>query len=344
MAKILPKGKGLFVWQPENFFTAGEVDDLVDYLSETQTRWASFKVADGIWQCSERRWNFLVELFPKLRKAGISPRVWMYSRGAASDDAARVEGRNIAKLATELNADGIDLDIEGVWGDTSIPNSIKVNRATLMGKSLREFWAGSVSLCSYRYPKYWMQIPWATFDEFVDCYTPQVYWQGQQNSAQQLEWSLEQYREIGLDKPFVPIGAAYSEHGWTASDASIEEFSLAANQLYKDMESPGYGFWSFDSIYGKRDAIYDNCSDMLDRVTDPGDIVPVGESISLSVTAPVLNIRSQPKVSPETLLGKFQEGDVVFVKDIFVVSKSEIWVEHQLGWSALLYGTNTFLG
>ena len=55
MAKILPKGKGLFVWQPENFFAFVEADDLVEYLSETQTRWASFKVADGIWQCSERR-------------------------------------------------------------------------------------------------------------------------------------------------------------------------------------------------------------------------------------------------------------------------------------------------
>jgi hypothetical protein len=98
----------------------------------------------------------------------------------------------------------------------------------------------ALGLCSYRYPSYHPELPWYEFLSRCDFHAPQVYWQDAHNPDYQLRRSVSELSGL-RDLPIIPIGAAYSEHGWTPTDTDLKEFADTA----KDLQLPGIAWWSW---------------------------------------------------------------------------------------------------
>jgi len=93
-----------------------------------------------------------------------------------------------------------------------------------------------ITLCSYRYPYYHLELPWKAFLEKCDFHMPQVYWEQSHNPGYQLTRSLNEFRkleqELDLPQlPYIPVGAAYRQANWWPTVADVDEFDAKAKEL-----------------------------------------------------------------------------------------------------------------
>jgi hypothetical protein len=114
-----------------------------------------------------------------------------------------------------------------------------------------------VGLCSYRFPiTKQNDMKWHDWLNICDFIAPQVYWELSHNAGQQLEWSLQEYREgrmyngkfvkgLESDLPYLPVGSAYRRgNNWTSSTTEIIEFMDTAKRL----GLPSVSFWEWSNI------------------------------------------------------------------------------------------------
>ena len=87
-----------------------------------------------------------------------------------------------------------------------------------------------LGLCSYRYPSYHPEILWNDILRFFDFHAPQVYWIQGHDPAAQMQKSYDELKAL-FNIPFVPVGAAFAEHGWEPTKAEIFEFDLKVKDL-----------------------------------------------------------------------------------------------------------------
>lgn len=230
----LPLGKGMFVWLVDRLLpkSGGSVESLADVARAINLDWVAVKIADGVnafYGTYNKSLGDLTAKFSEaLKQRGIRVWGWHYVYGVYP-----VAEAGIAKARMrELGLEGYIIDAEAEYKYRS-----KEAVAFLQALRTRDF---PIALCSFRYPNLHREFPFEVFMSVVDANMPQVYWVGSQNAGYQLRNSLLQYRRF-RDVPFIPVGAAYQEHGWRASPASIKDFMATA----KELGLPGYSFWEW---------------------------------------------------------------------------------------------------
>jgi len=236
IAEIGLDGTGMFIWKIKET----ENGDPVAITAEAIAAGISFviiKIADGT-NVYNFDWETNVDLVAPVAQAlqnvGIQVWGWHYVYG----DAPQAEADIAISRMDELNLDGYVIDAEHHYKDPG-----KNAAAVQFMASLREGLPDTpVALHAYRFPSL-HPIPWVEFLKCVDINMPQMYWMGAQNSVVQLERTLEEFEQLPYHPPVVPIGAAFSEHGWSPTAESISLFREAAF----DLELPAVGFWEWSN-------------------------------------------------------------------------------------------------
>jgi hypothetical protein len=255
-------GLGIFIWyvnkcagtfKPETAEARNSIKAVMDTVG---MRWAAPKVTDGYLPFNRNgntyygTDNILPEFFKAQKAAGRPLIGWQYIYGALPQKEAEIAAEQISKYELQ----GLILDPEAEYK----ASGRSVAARTYMRK-LRDLCPNvSIALCSYRYPSFHQEIPWAAFLENMDAskgdvHMPQVYWEDDFRSTApkiQLEKSMNELRKL-KDLPFVPAGSAYGKMGslqyWNPTPEQMSNFSASAKLL----GCTGVTWWAWDTIVDK---------------------------------------------------------------------------------------------
>jgi len=233
---MIPKGKGMFVWQLKA--CASDNPNALAFSAKVAGfSWVAIKIQNGI---SEFQLERLPEAIDELRSNGIKVFGWGYLYGAdwIGRSQALREAELTAQLCLKHKLDGFFIDVEKEY---------KRKNASLWATTYMEYlWRHldkdiSIGLCSYRYPSYHPELPWHNFLDLCDFHAPQVYWAMATNPGDQLKRSVRELTTLE-NLPVVPLGSAYKEGGWAGPTvAQMDEFDATA----KELELPGLSWWSW---------------------------------------------------------------------------------------------------
>lgn len=236
--KILPAGKGIFIWKIKNA-EGGDVRAIARVAREMGLHWVAVKVNSGYYNYNLRKlesgvWvdDYIPMLKTELDKVGVE--LWGWG------DAWLLNGKREAeKAVARVQAFGLKgylIDAEG----QAKQSSDRYNQARIYAEIMKaqDF---AVGLCSYRYPEYHMELPWDELLAGCDFHCPQVYWIHGKDPAGQLALSMSSLKII-RDLPFVPAGPAFDEHGWRPTPAELDEF----DQACQDLGCLGVIWWEWD--------------------------------------------------------------------------------------------------
>ena len=229
------EGKGFCLWKISQS-EGGDVDAIANVAQQAGLRHLLIKIADGAYPYNIdriRNVDLVPPLVQALKRRGISPWGWHYVRG----NAPMAEARTAVQRVRDLELDGYVVDAEAPY------NGRHAAAETFMEVLRKDLPHTPIALSSYRFPSYHPQIPWREFLEKCDFNMPQVYWQGANNPAAQLERCLREFRDMTPFRPVIPIGAAYSEHSWVPKAQEIIEFLTATVNL----DLPGANFWEWSA-------------------------------------------------------------------------------------------------
>ena len=277
-------GMGVFIWQVKNCAgenspeTAAAREFIGKTLKTLGVSWAAVKVADGVngfnLQEVKGMWvdTILPAFFDAEEAAGRKRIGWGYIYGFNPLG----EAKRVAEQIKKYGLDGYIIDAEGEYKKAG-----RAAAATTYMKKLRELCPDTpLALCSFRWPSLHPEFPWKAFTDQMDArkgdvHMPQVYWQGAtavNEPAIQLVRSINELKKI-KDLPFIPVGAAYSEHGWSSSRDQIVLFSNHASVL----NLPGINWWSLDQILKKvewQQAVIDASEDWQSGEVVTQDVEP----------------------------------------------------------------------
>jgi len=231
-----PVGKGVWVWQLKNCL-GGDMLSLAVEIKRLGCDYVVIKVANGM---AESNADLLPAAKAAFEALGIKFWGYHYIYGGSmitGSSIAKAEADVAIRIANRLHLAGLFLDAEGqykrkgcaTWADTYL---------TALKTTLPDLPLG---LCSYRWPSYHPEFPWANFLRRVDFHAPQVYWMQAQNSGEQLRRSIKELTALKA-LPIVPVGSAFFEHGWQPTVASINEFDQVAHEL----KLTGVSWWCWD--------------------------------------------------------------------------------------------------
>ncbi len=223
----LPTGKGMFWWIPQRDGTPEDCARLARNAGLTNV---NIKLHDGA-DSQDERWSTQfnkpkrIEYIKAMRNFGVEVHGWcaIYPNDA---NYTRREIDIAKKVIDECEPESLSLDIEGRWQEGG------------WGPLARKYCAAITSgypdlplgMCSYRFPKYFPNVPWEDLLEFSRFHIPQVYWQDSHNPGAQLRESytaLMKLREL----PFIPAGSAYPAGKWAPTVSDLHEFYTTAKEL-----------------------------------------------------------------------------------------------------------------
>jgi len=241
------KGKGIFIWKIQNC-EGGDVAAIADLAEAAGLTHILIKIADGAYSYNydwRNKVDYVPPLVTELRERGISPWGWHYVRG----DAAGAEARKAVERVRDLGLDGYAIDAEHEYkGRYDAAN-------TFMSILRKELPNTPIALASYRFPSLHPTLPWRNFLAKCDLNMPQMYWQGASNPKVQLQRCREEFDGMNNRRPVVPIGAAYTEHGWTPKPGEVVDFLTEARRL--DMKAANFWEWAQARKVGLWDTIAD---------------------------------------------------------------------------------------
>lgn len=227
------KGKGIFIWRIKDC-EGGDVTSIADLAQDAGLTHILIKIADGAYSYNydwRNRVDFIPPLVTELRKRGISPWGWHYVRG----DSPAAEAKKAVERVNALNLDGYVIDAEHEYKG-------RYDAATtFMNIVRRDLPNTPIALASYRFPSLHSSLPWRQFLAKCDLNMPQMYWQGASNPRVQLNRCFEEFDKMNNRLPVVPIGAAYTEHGWTPKENEIVDFLDETRKL----NLTGANFWEW---------------------------------------------------------------------------------------------------
>jgi hypothetical protein len=182
-----------------------------------------------------------------------------------------------------------------------------------------------IGLASYRFPHLHPKLPWSVFRNYVDFDMPQVYWMGAHNSGAQLRASMMEFSRMRPALPYVPTGAAFSEHGWSPTVGEIIEFMDVCGELGLSV----FNFWEWYEAY--------NNEDWWEAITGYQVPDPPPQADLVMVNTAVLNLRNAPLISPATIIGQTQRGKVWKVTGRVIDPMGREWIQsgptvHLAGW------------
>lgn len=295
-------GLGFMVWKLNGLPPAEQV---VRILQKMGVKWISLKVASGSNPYNQvdasgnstGNDNYLKLYLNALKAGGIEVGGWVWPYPVNPVGCA---DRAVERVNT-LGLSFIQHDIEPDWKNKNYASaaSAYMNR---MGGIEQYF-------CSYRFPTLHATVPYNSFLDNVNMTgnSPQVYWDGLHNPREQTLRSEQEYLTF-TNKPFLPIGAAYTDHTpgspnyWEPTPEDFQEFMLTC----QEKRYQAYGFYSLDYIF--RAKRYEWLEAIGGGVAAPP--VPPDPGIKRVKVLKTSNIRSQPTISTSTDIGDAQAGKV----------------------------------
>lgn len=236
------KGLGFFIWRISKL---NPLDETIAKLRGLGVKWVSIKFRDNFYKYNRVNSagtytgtdEYLMQVVNKFKAAGIEVGGWAFL--ATSNMARQAQG-----AVEDINKFGlshwlIDAEYNATYGALWTDAYAKSN-ATAYMNALNVKSGFPVGLCTYRFPRYFPTFP---FKEFLThprttFNAPQVYWMRASNAGEQLRMSKAEYDKIRV-LPWVPMGAAYTEYGWSPNASEIKDFISTA----KSMGLDGWGFW-----------------------------------------------------------------------------------------------------
>ena len=233
-------GKGFFIWKIPDC-EGGNPTAIADVAKAARLSHVCIKIADGPYIYNYDKVNkkdLVPAVVTALHKKGIQAWGWHYIYGYDPVGEARMA----VQRCVGLNLDGYIIDAEGEFKnpgkDVAARTFVKEFR-----RSLPNF---PVALCSYRYPSYHPQFPWAAFLERSNFNMPQVYWEQSHNAGAQLKRSYKEFQGIAPVRPYMATGPTYYVSGWAPTVSDINDFLNTA----KSLKIPAVNFFSWD--YARR--------------------------------------------------------------------------------------------
>lgn len=295
-------GLGFLIWQLKSM---PAVEVVIHYLKAVKARWVSIKVANGAYTFNVDGGNDkpLIAFMDALRTEGIEVGGWHY----VYPDNPGPQGDRAEERRQKLGLAHLLVDAETEWNE---PFGMTAAAKLYLSKiKIANFPTG---LCSYRFPRYFPNFPFAGFcnHESSDLVAPQVYWEGAHNPVVQLARSKEEYAAI-TDRPFVPIGATYGhvqkDQSWW--EPSVDDLTAFTEWCKANVHA--YGYYSLDWI------LTHNRMDWLEAINGgplieppppppPSVIEPIGDFV---VSSAYRNLRIAPgATAPDTIIGAAQRG------------------------------------
>jgi hypothetical protein len=227
------QGKGFYLWQVYRV-ERGNPDIIADIAKQAGLTHVLIKVVDGRYDYNvEDGVDYVQPLVAALRARGIQPWGWQYIYGHYPEK----EADRAIQRVRQLNMDGFVVNAEKEFKF----KGMDVVAREYMKRLRRGLPNIPIGFSSYRYPSYHRPLPFEVFLEYSDINMPQVYWVQATNPGAQLLKSMRQYQNVDPWRTFFPTGAAYKEHGWSATPEQVTEF-LEAVRLY---DLPGCNFWEW---------------------------------------------------------------------------------------------------
>jgi hypothetical protein len=228
------QGKGYFVWRIsacEN----GDVIAITNLAKQANYTHLLIKVADGVYSYNIESNG--VDLAPPLVQAlhawNIQAWGWHYLYG----DYPGIEADKAIERIKTLRLDGYALDVESEYKQPGKEEAARI----FMNRLRYALPTFPVALCSYRFPSYHPQVPWAIFLENCDYNMPQVYWEQAHNPGEQLARCVREFMAMTPYRSILPVGSAYPRGSWTPTPDDILEFLQTTQSLNLSAAS----FWEW---------------------------------------------------------------------------------------------------
>jgi hypothetical protein len=232
-------GKGFFIWKIQKCEN-GDVKQIAQLARNSGFSHVIIKVANGIWKYNydwKNHVDWCPDLVAALRENGIQPWGWHYVFG---EDPVR-EARVAVERVNGLGLKGYVIDTEGHY-------KREKHRHEAAERFMQDLRKGvgkgiPLALSSYRFPSMHPEIPWNQFLRACDLNMPQVYWIHSHNPGAQLHQTLREFASPKFEAhpPVLPTGAAFTEHGWTATASEVREFLETARSL--NLEAANFWEW-----------------------------------------------------------------------------------------------------
>lgn len=232
------------------------------------------KILDGVWGYNQRSYyennqlkyadDILQPWVDAFKAKGIKVYGWQWNYFTAWS-LASTEAKKAKERVAKFSLDGFVINAEAHAKNKPVDTRNYVNNLAGIGVP--------VGLSTYRYPTLHREISYKTFLEVCDFVMPQVYWVGASNAGAQLRRSLDEWRVL-TDLPIYPTGAAFTEHGWTATASEVLDFMRTAISL--ELDSVNFWVW--------KHAVNLKLWDYIAQFPWPGDDTPppAGEAIQLT--------------------------------------------------------------
>lgn len=215
---------GIWIW-----YLSRIRKDYLNKLTECGVKRIYLKVFDG--KSTPMFWNFQCtpEIIQEFKNYGIQVYGWGFHYGT-SDVQKQLDS---VKKAMDCGLDGYIVDVEANVEDT---NTHPYVEELLSG--LRSFiHQGTFGYTSFGHPGFHKQVPWKVLNKYCDIALPQIYFEifrfgsGNENEVQAC---LEAHKQMGLDKPVLPI--------WSSANNAIDPASASELQMYLN-RYPGSSIW-----------------------------------------------------------------------------------------------------
>ena len=241
------QGKGMYLWRVDRVEN-GNADAIGRVAKEAGLSHVLLKVADGRGPYNidwDTNTDWCPPVVEALRARGIEVWGWQYIYGR---DAVK-EAREAIKRVKQFNLDGFVVNAE---------KEFKVKGMDVPAKTyMKELRSGipntPIGFSTYRYPSYHRPLPFEVFLEYSDINMPQVYWVQANNPGAQLLKSYREYQGLSVVREYFPTGAAYKEHGWTATPEQVTAFMEAV----KEQGMRGCNFWEWSWARANNSALWD---------------------------------------------------------------------------------------
>ena len=229
-------GKGYYIWKVK-YCEKGDPDRIAALAREANLSHVMIKVADGAFPYNidlDTGYDYARAAVRKLQAANIPVWGWQYIYGNYPDQEAEIA---VAR-ARELGLNGFVINAEKEYQSHS-----KAPAASRYMNILRNnLGSMPLALSSYRYPSYHAQLPWVNFLDRVDYNMPQVYWmQSHNNAGEQLQRSVNEFKNMRPFRPIIPTGPTFKEHGWIPYQHEVKEFMDVAKKL--NLSAVNFWYW-----------------------------------------------------------------------------------------------------
>jgi len=280
----------------------------------------NIKVADGIYTVQNA-----LPFIEAARAAGFKVRGWHYVYGIHPElEAAAI------RPALSLGITGIDVNAEAHYKRYALPGAESKYMAKCREYAKPE---QTFTLCSYRYPSLHREIRWQVWDELLDGWSPQVYWIGSQNGAENMKGMHDEYRAF-TEKPITPVLPTFFEHNWKPTGNSLRDAAMTARELgMKSLQVYRYGhIWE----YGLDEAVTDIFGSSERPPASDVGIVPVGTLSYLTPKSDGLRVRAEPSTS-SAILATLKASERIPCLDFQTGERGSLWARTMLGWVAVYY-------